>query len=287
MTQDIHAKENTIDTMGSITDNGIELRNLRIGYGDTVVLDNINASFPKGKISCILGGSGCGKSTLLRHILGLRKPISGQIRIKGHDLFGLPHKEFRKVRRQMGVLFQDGALLGALNLGDNVALPLREHTKLAPSVIAELVHHNLSLVGLEKFAHYYPSELSGGMRKRAGLARALVMQPSILLCDEPTSGLDPINAAQMDKLLVDLKAQFPDMSIIVVSHDLQSLFCIAEHVVVLHDGGLAFEGNLEALQASDDAYLRQFLDRTAGDTQVHPASLSTEIQEQLDAYILR
>lgn len=267
--------------------NGIELKNLRLGYGDTVVLDNINATFPTGKISCILGGSGCGKSTLLRHILGLRKPLSGQIFVKGHDLFALPHKDFRKVRRQMGVLFQDGALLGALNLGDNVALPLREHTKLPTEVINELVLHNLSLVGLKDFAHYYPSELSGGMRKRAGLARALIMQPSILLCDEPTSGLDPINAAQMDQLLIDLKAQFPSMSIIVVSHDLQSLFCIAEHVVVLNKGALAFEGNLEALQASDDAYLRQFLDRTAGDSQVHPASLSPAIQEQLNAYLTR
>lgn len=267
--------------------NTIELKDLYLGYGDTVVLEHINAHFPAGKISCILGGSGCGKSTLLRHILGLRKPVSGQICVQGHDLFALPHKDFRKVRRQMGVLFQDGALLGALNLGDNVALPLREHTKLAPSVIDELVRHNLSLVGLEDFANYYPSELSGGMRKRAGLARALVMQPSILMCDEPTSGLDPINAAQMDKLLVDLKAQFPFMSIIVVSHDLQSLFCIAEHVVVLHNKRLAFEGNLEALQASKDPYLRQFLDRNPDTTQVHPASLSPEIQEQLSAYLHR
>ncbi len=274
-------------TAEQYTNNTIELKELCLGYGDTAVLENINAHFPAGKISCILGGSGCGKSTLLRHILGLRKPVSGQILVQGHDLFALPHKDFRKVRRHMGVLFQDGALLGALNLGDNVALPLREHTKLAPAVIDELVRHNLSLVGLENFAHYYPSELSGGMRKRAGLARALIMQPSILMCDEPTSGLDPINAAQMDKLLIDLKAQFPSMSIIVVSHDLQSLFCIAEHVVVLHDKKLAFEGSLADLQSSDDAYLRQFLDRNPDESQVHPASLAPEIQEQLNAYLQR
>ena len=179
----------------------IELNELCLGYGKTVVLKDITDTFPAGEISVILGGSGCGKSTLLRHILGLNKPFRGSIKLGGKDLFALKEDEFRKVRRHMGVLFQDGALLGSLTLAQNVGLPLFEHTNLPQKMIDEVVDYNLSLVGLEKFRSYFPNQLSGGMRKRAGLARAMVMNPPLLLCDEPTSGLDPINSAQMDHLL--------------------------------------------------------------------------------------
>ena len=238
----------------------IKLENLTIGYPGLVVLQDLDATLPAGGITVILGGSGSGKSTLLRHILGLSRPISGRILLGGKDIFKLPLKDFRCIRRRMGVLFQDGALLGSLTLAENVALPLKEHTKLHPETIAEVVRLKLRLVGLEKFGAFYPAQLSGGMRKRAGLARALVMDPPILLCDEPTSGLDPINAALMDELLKNMNKHF-GVTVVVVSHDLQSLFAIADHVLVLHDGTVAFNGRLETLRNTDDAYLRQFLDR--------------------------
>ncbi|AAS95723.1 ABC transporter ATP-binding protein [Nitratidesulfovibrio vulgaris] len=265
----------------------IRLEGLRLGYGEKVVLEDVTATLPAGRISMILGGSGCGKSTLLRHILGLQRPLSGRVLLGGNDLFALSGIEFRRTRRRMGVLFQDGALLGALTLGDNVALPLKEHTRLPATTIREVVLHTLGLVGLSDFADYYPSQLSGGMRKRAGLARAIVMHPPILLCDEPTSGLDPINAAQMDRLLLDMKAHFPEMTTVVVSHDLQSLRMIADHALVLHDGKAVFSGSYHDLQATRDPYLRDFLDRTpAADNAMRPA-LSPEVRAALDAWLAR
>ncbi|MDR0465891.1 MAG: ATP-binding cassette domain-containing protein, partial [Deltaproteobacteria bacterium] len=149
----------------------VRLEDMRVGYGSTVVLSGINARFPAGKISVILGGSGCGKSTLLRHIAGLSRPMAGKTLIGGQDLFALPSKEFRRLRRRMGMLFQDGALLGALTLAQNVALPLVEHTSLSPKVIDAAALRCLTLVGLRDFGDYFPAQLSGGMRKRAGLAR--------------------------------------------------------------------------------------------------------------------
>ena len=241
----------------------IELQNLRLGYGDNVVLEDVTATIPAGRISVILGASGGGKSTLLRHIIGLSRPFSGKILLGGRDVFSLPAREFRMVRRRMGVLFQDGALLGSLTVGENVALPLTEHTKLPAPLVREIVLHKLALVGLADFAGYYPSELSGGMRKRAGLARAMVTDPPILLCDEPTSGLDPISAAQMDELLLDMKARFPGMTIISVSHDMASVKNIADHVLVLHRKSIAYAGDLAGLESSTDPYLRLFLDRKA------------------------
>lgn len=240
----------------------IELKDVRMGYGDTIVLDKINVTLPGGKISAILGGSGGGKTTMLRHIIGLSRPMQGKILLGDKDIFALSVKDFRMVRRRMGVLFQDGALLGSLTVGENVGLPLTEHTRLPKDVVREIVLHKLSLVGLGDFADYYPSELSGGMRKRAGLARAMVTDPPILLCDEPTSGLDPISAAQMDELLLDMKERFPEMTIISVSHDMASVKAIADHVVVLHNRGVGYAGSLEGLQKSSDPYLRRFLDRT-------------------------
>ncbi len=269
----------------------IELAGLRLGYGEHIVLDDLNATLPGGKISVILGGSGCGKSTLLRHIIGLKRPLAGKILLAGKDLFALPGRSFRRVRRRMGVLFQDGALLGSLTLGENVGLPLREHTALSQAVIAEVVRHKLSLVGLADFYDFYPHELSGGMRKRAGLARALVTDPPLLLCDEPTSGLDPINAALMDALLLDLKAQNPDMSVIVVSHDLNSLEAIADHVLVLNEGRAAFNGSKEELRNTGDAYLRSFLDRrppglgdAAKSRELSP-QVRAKVQESLDSWL--
>lgn len=272
----------------------IELQDLRLGYGDTVVLENVTATLPGGRISVILGASGGGKSTLLRHIIGLARPFGGKILLGGRDVFALPAREFRMVRRRMGVLFQDGALLGSLTVGENVALPLTEHTKLEPALVREIVLHKLALVGLADFADYYPSELSGGMRKRAGLARAMVTDPPILLCDEPTSGLDPISAAQMDELLLDMKARFPGMTIISVSHDMASVKNIADHVLVLHNKTIGYAGDLAGLESSTDPYLRLFLDRKAarGAARDDPRlSLSAEtrkiMHQSLDTWLER
>ncbi len=239
----------------------IALEGLTAGYGQKVVLENISAVLPGGKISMVLGGSGCGKSTLLRQIIGLSAPMGGKVLLGGNNFFAMKDVEFRRMRRRMGVLFQDGALLGSLTVGENIALPLREHTHLNEAEVQEIVLHKLSLVGLASTAALYPSQLSGGMRKRAGLARALVTDPPILLCDEPTSGLDTISAAQMDALLLEMKERFPSMTIVCVSHDMESVKAIADHVLVLYEKQAIFQGSLHSLQETTNPYLLQFLAR--------------------------
>jgi phospholipid/cholesterol/gamma-HCH transport system ATP-binding protein len=238
----------------------LALTDVSVGYGDRVVLSGVTTVLPGGKVSVILGGSGCGKSTLLRTIIGLVPKKTGRIVLGGRDVDTMSPADRLDTQRRMGVLFQNGALLGSLRLGENIALPLREHTELTNSLIEEIVHMKLKLVGLDDVVDYYPSELSGGMRKRAGLARAMALDPAVLLCDEPTSGLDPITAADMDQLVLELRATF-DMTIVVVSHDLQSLYAIADHVVVLSDGNMLFEGPLPQLIACDDPFIQQFLAR--------------------------
>ena len=263
------------------------LEHLRVGYGSRVVLDDINAVLPGGKITVILGESGCGKSTLLRHVIGLSRPMQGHILYGGQDLFALPERQFRRVRRRFGVLFQDGALLGSLTLAENVGLPLHEHTRLPKATIRSTVLRILDLVGLAEFADYYPNELSGGMKKRGGLARAIVTEPPLLFCDEPTSGLDPINSAQMDQLLLDMRKAYPEMTLIVVSHDLASVARIAEHVLVLRDGRVVFSGSYEALKASTDEYLRRFMDRKAEEKASRVATTATDpdVRAALDAWL--
>lgn len=245
---------------GRLESPDIALSDVSVGYGERTVLAGVTTVLPGGKVSVILGGSGCGKSTLLRNIIGLVPIQGGRIVLGGHDMAQIAEAERLDIRRRMGVLFQDGALLGSLRLGENIALPLREHTELTDSLIEEIVRLKLKLVGLADFMDYFPSELSGGMRKRAGLARAMALDPAVLLCDEPTSGLDPITAADMDQLILELRATF-DMTIVVVTHDLESLYAIADHVVVLSAGRMLFEGPLAGLAASDDPFIHQFLAR--------------------------
>lgn len=264
----------------------IGLEKLYAGYGDTAVLRDISATLPASKVSVILGGSGCGKSTLLRNILGLSRPLSGRVLLGETDLFALSTKEFRRVRRNFGVLFQDGALLGALTLAQNVALPLTEHTRLDPKTIQQAALRTLALVGLEEFGAYYPHQLSGGMRKRAGLARAIITEPTVLLCDEPTSGLDPITAAQMDQLLLAMRQHYPQMTIIVVSHDLASLAAIADTVLVLRAGSAVFSGNYTDLLATDDPYLKNFLHRQAEENQsTQYTALNARVQNALKNWL--
>jgi len=239
----------------------ISIEALSGGYDGRLVLRDFTARMPAGTITTILGESGCGKTTLLRLLLGLNKPQSGRILFGGRDVCAMSDAQFRKLRRRFGVLFQDGALISSLTLAENVALPLVEHTKLPQKLLRDAALRTLELVGLDQFADYYPGELSGGMRKRAGLARAIVTEPPVLFCDEPTSGLDPITAAQMDQLLLDMKVCYPQMTIVVVTHDLGSVEHIAEHVLVLRSGQAVFSGSKEELHSASDVYLRRFLDR--------------------------
>ncbi len=264
----------------------IRLENLVAGYPDHIILDTITASLPAGKISAILGESGCGKTTLLRNILGLNKPFSGKIYLGEHDIVSLRPKAFRKIRRRFGVLFQDGALLGSLTLAQNVALPLLEHTALPMNLLRKSATDVLELVGLGDFAHYYPSEISGGMRKRAGLARAIITEPPLLFCDEPTSGLDPLTSHQMDMLLLDMKRLYPYMTLVLITHDLQSVTAIADHVLLLKDGAVAFNGTKTELFASQDPYIKKFLGReeSAPDRLTQP-SLDPSVRQALDEWM--
>jgi phospholipid/cholesterol/gamma-HCH transport system ATP-binding protein len=241
----------------------IRLDNVTAGYGGKAFLHSIDAVLPAGAISAILGGSGSGKSTLLRHILGLMAPLGGTITMNGLDLTHARPRELRELRRQTGVLFQEGALLGSLTVGENVALPLREHTDLDLPTISRIVLHKLELVGLETFASHLPEQLSGGMRKRVALARALALDPLVLFCDEPTAGLDPITAAELDRLILDLKKTF-GMTIVVVTHDLESVYAVADHVLVLLEGALIYQGDVAGLKSSDNDYIGRFLDREPG-----------------------
>lgn len=267
----------------------ITLDNLTVGYDGHPVVSDIDVTLPAGQITVILGGSGCGKSTLLKHMLRLHTPIAGTVRLGGYDIFSLRGKALRCMKQKIGVLFQDGAMLGSLTLRDNVALPLREHTRLKEADIRQRVHDKLALVGLQDFGSYYPNELSGGMRKRAGLARAMVMDPPMLFCDEPTSGLDPVNSAELDQLLLEMKHRF-GVTVVVVSHDLASMRTIADHVVVLGEGRVIFDGDRQQLEATDDDYLRRFLDRTAqeretprlGQTTLDPSMLKIDCSRHLD-----
>ena len=240
----------------------IRIEHLEGGYGSRHVIQGMDATLPGGAITTILGESGGGKTTLLRIMLGLTSPFSGKILMGGRDIFSMSPAQFRKIRRRFGVLFQDGALLGSLTLAENIALPLTEHTDLPKATLRKAALRTLELVGLDQFADFYPSELSGGMRKRAGLARAIVTEPPLLFCDEPTSGLDPITSAQMDQLLLDMKKHYPNMTTVVITHDLGSVRHIADHVLVIGNGRTAFSGSKEELYASTDPYLRSFLDRS-------------------------
>jgi len=238
----------------------IEVINLITHYGDRQILKNVSFSVPKGLTTVILGGSGCGKSTLLKHLIGLLKPTNGKILIHGKDIAVMNEDEMNEVRRKMGILFQGAALMNSMNILNNVSLPMREHTKIKDSTIEIMVRMKLDLVGLSGFENFYPSQLSGGMKKRAGLARALALDPELLFFDEPSAGLDPITAAGLDELIVKLKNVFK-MTIIVVTHELPSIFTIADYVIMLDAGEVVFTGTLDEIKASDHPRIRMFLER--------------------------
>jgi len=240
----------------------LSLRNLRVSYGEREILHGISFDVVRGETLVILGGSGSGKSTLLRTLVGLEKPSAGEILIKGQDLAKTSAAEMDEIRRKIGMSFQGGALFGSMTVGENVALPLREHTKLEDSTIEIILRLKLQQVGLEGFEYYMPSQLSGGMKKRAAVARALAMDPEILFFDEPSAGLDPIIAAGIDELILELKRAF-HMTIIVVTHELASAFLIADRMLLIDKGNIVALGTTEEMRSSTQPRVRQFLDRIA------------------------
>jgi phospholipid/cholesterol/gamma-HCH transport system ATP-binding protein len=240
----------------------ISLRDLRVNYGEREILHGITFEVLRGETLVILGGSGSGKSTLLRTLVGLERPSSGEIWLKGKNLAGISDTEMNEIRRRIGMSFQGGALFGSMTVGENVALPLREHTKLEDPTIEIIVRLKLDQVGLAGFENYMPSQLSGGMKKRAAVARALAMDPEILFFDEPSAGLDPIIAAGVDELILELKKAF-HMTIVVVTHELASAFLIADRMVLIDKGNVVAIGSKEEMRSSTHPRVRQFLDRIA------------------------
>ncbi len=238
----------------------LSLRDVRVSYGEVEILHGITFDVKRGETLVILGGSGSGKSTLLRTLVGLEKASSGEIWIKGKNIAAIPDAEMDEIRKKIGMSFQGSALFGSMTVGENVALPLREHTKLEESTIEIMLRLKLEQVGLAGFEYYMPSQLSGGMKKRAAVARALAMDPEILFFDEPSAGLDPIIAAGIDQLILELKQAFR-MTIIVVTHELASAYLIADRMVLIDKGHVVAIGTTAEMRASTQPRLRQFLDR--------------------------
>ena len=240
----------------------ISVVNLRVSYGEREILHGISFDVQRAETVVILGGSGSGKSTLLRTLVGLERPSGGEAWIKGVNIAQASDDELDEIRKKMGVSFQGGALFGSMTVGENVALPLREHTRLEESTIEIMVRIKLEQVGLASFEDFMPSQLSGGMKKRAAVARALAMDPEILFFDEPSAGLDPIIAAGIDELILSLKKAYA-ISMVVVTHELASAFLIADRMLLIDRGDIIAIGTSQELAASANARVRQFLDRVA------------------------
>lgn len=235
---------------------------LDCGYGTHVILRDVNVTIPRGRITCVLGGSGCGKSTLLRTMLGLERPLAGSIQFGELDLARASEAEILTLRRRVGVLFQGAALFNSLTLLDNVAFPLLELTQVEEEVARETARIKLALVGLAAFTEHLPSEVSGGMRKRCGIARALVRDPEVLFLDEPGAGLDPVTSAALDHMILEIKERL-GTTVVVVTHELLSIRALADHAIMLGNGGVLAEGPLAAVESSGAAGVRDFFRRVA------------------------
>jgi phospholipid/cholesterol/gamma-HCH transport system ATP-binding protein len=268
----------------------IEINQLVKNFGSQRVLDGIDLDVYPAEIMVVIGSSGCGKSTLLRHLIGLLTPDKGSIRLFGKEITTLPQKELNEIRKQFGILFQSGALFNSLTVGENVALLLKEHTNLDEATIEIMVKIKLELVGLRKHADKMPAQLSGGMKKRAGLARAIALDPKILFYDEPSAGLDPVTSAEVDQLIIDLTKKLRVTSV-VVTHEMNSAFTIADRMCMLDQGRIVKIGpcqEFEALRDSDpeklqsqkDKLIRQFL---RGDAQgpITDRKISSDYEDDL------
>jgi len=236
----------------------IRIRHLTKSFGSRTILEDLTFDIPKGMVTVVLGPSGTGKSVFLRHLIGLLRPDSGEVWVDDKNVPTLKTRELLEVRKKFGVLFQDGALFGSMTVYDNTAFPLREHTRKSEREVKEIVMRKLEMVGLTEAANLYPGEISGGMRKRAGLARGLVLDPEILLFDEPDSGLDPVRTAYLNELILDLKEQL-DSTFVVVTHHIPTARNIADHLALLYRRNLVMAGPKEELLESDRPVVRQFL----------------------------
>jgi phospholipid/cholesterol/gamma-HCH transport system ATP-binding protein len=236
----------------------IEVTDLVRKFGDRTVLDNISFDVHRGDTLVIMGGSGCGKSTLLRHMIGSMNPTSGSVKLFGEEITNMTERKLERVRLRFGMLFQSGALLASQTVGENVALPLLQHTDKSVDEIEEIVKQKLQMVGLTGFEDLKPDEISGGMKKRVGLARALALDPELLFSDEPTSGLDPIMTAVVDELTLKL-THGTHMTAVVVSHDMTSAFRIATRMIMLGHGGIVAQGTPDEIRNSPNPEVQQFI----------------------------
>jgi phospholipid/cholesterol/gamma-HCH transport system ATP-binding protein len=258
-----------------MADTMISVENLTVDYGSNRVLDHVNLNIERGEVMVLLGGSGAGKTTMMRNIIGLERPTSGTVKVRGVDINHCSRKELKAIRCSMGVAFQEAALFNSMSVRENVGLPLHELTTLSDSIIEIVTYMKLAAVGLGEVMDRMPQELSGGMKKRAAVARATALDPEILIFDEPSAGLDPIVAAGLDDLILFLKHAF-HMTIVVVSHELASAFKIADRIAMLHRGSLIAVQSKEAFKASTHPRIRQFLDRVAD-----PITESTAARDHL------
>ena len=241
----------------------VEVRDLTIGYGERIVLERLNFSIARGEIVCIMGNSGCGKSTLLKHIIGLYEPMKGDIFIRGKSIVTADEVEKKAIMRSFGVTYQGGALFGSMTVAENVEFPLREYTDLAAEARMKIVEEKLDLVGLSGFGSFMPAELSGGMRKRAGLARALALEPDLLFFDEPSAGLDPVSSADLDRMILKLRDD-TGATIVVVTHELDSIFAIGDRALMLDKERrtiVADDAPENLLKNSSDPWVRNFMNR--------------------------
>ncbi len=236
----------------------ILVESLEKRFGDTVVLTDVNMQVERSEVAVVIGGSGAGKTTLLRVLIGLERPTSGKVVVGGVDIAALSERELNQARRKFGMVFQYSALLDSMNVFDNVAFPLREHTKLSAKEVREKVLDKLKVLGLEGTHQRFPSQMSGGMRKRVGLARALMLEPEVLMYDEPTSGLDPITSRMVDDLILETRERFGVTSI-VISHDMAGAVHIADRIFVLSKGKVAASGTPRELSQGDNDVVREFL----------------------------
>ncbi len=243
-----------------MNDTLIEIDNLVSHYGDFKVLDGVSFSVRRGEIFMIIGGSGCGKSTLLKHMCGLLKPTSGSIVFNGRDIAHMDEDELSAMQHTIGIAFQSSGLFNSMTVGENIAMPMREFGGVASNLVDDLVRFKLSLVGLAHAQHQMPGELSGGMRKRAGLARAIALDPMLVYFDEPSAGLDPIMAAGLDDLILKMRRMLKT-TFVIVTHELESIQLVADRILMLDMGNVIFCGTLEEARKSPVPRLRQFFDR--------------------------
>jgi len=236
----------------------IKIRNLVKEFDGRRVLDGVNLDINEGETLVVMGGSGCGKSTFLRLVVGLLEPTEGSVEYSGKNIVGMPAQEFDEIKKTFGILFQGAALFNSLTVGENIALPLREHTDLADKIIDIITKVKLELVGLTGFENLLPSQISGGMKKRVGLARAIAMDPKIVFYDEPGAGLDPITASVVDQLIMDLTKKLGITSV-VVTHEMKSAFRIADRMIMFHQGKVIAEGTAKEIKNSDNPFVVQFI----------------------------